>query len=512
MSELNRRDFLKLMAAISGSLMMPSSGLNFNRGFTSQGRKPNVLLLLFDAMSARHLSIYGYARKTTPHLERLAETSVVFHSHTSAGNFTTPGTASMLMGMYPWQHRAINAGGLIRRDLLGSNIFRLLGNEYYRVAYSQNYLVDVFLRQFQGDIDWHVPPARFNYRSLQLLPSWYLGRDSVISYYALDNFAFDGTNIPAAAFLGYVDVLFRRLGAKNDSVAADYPYGLPDNHYAQYLNSVVYDGIAGIIQQVVAHNLPFFAYFHLFSPHAPYAPRREFMDSLGELETVYKPRHSLASNHLPKKELDRIRKQYDEYIADVDAEIGRLVDALENAGLLRDTVLILTADHGELFERGEYGHQTRLLFDPVIHIPLLIKLPGQQSRFDVYSPTSNIDLLPTLLHLAGQPIPSGVEGEILPLLGGSENPKRSVFSMDAKENSAFAPLRIATLSLTRGKHKLIYYMGYPKHADKFELYHLGDDLEEKKDLIHKDAATAASMKEELLERLGWINRSFIKPK
>lgn len=508
MGKFSRRDFLKLVAAFSGSFMLPSHEVFVKSVFGKQD-KLNILILLFDAMSARHMSVYGYARETTPHLARLAERALVFHSHTSGGNFTTPGTASMLVGMYPWKHRAINAGGLIRRELSDQSIFGLLSDEYYRIAYSQNYLVDLFLHQFKKDIDLHIPAQNFDYRPLQMLVSQYLP-DSAMGYYALDSFAFDGTNIPGSALWGYLDILYRRGLPQDSFIAKVYPYGLPDNHYSQYLNDVVYVGVADVLQQVATQHLPFFAYFHLYSPHAPYAPRAEFVGSLGDIKTAYKPRHKLASNHMGKKELDLLRKQYDEYIANVDWEIGKLMDALAATGVLQNTIVIFTADHGELFERGEYGHQTRLLFDPVIHIPLLVLLPGQRSRIDVYSPSSNIDLLPSLLHVAGRPIPVGLEGQILPGLGGKEDFSRSIFSMDAKENSVFTPLKRGTFSLTKGYYKLIYYMGHPGHSDAFELYDLKEDIEERVNLVDKEVLIAARMKDELLERLESENRLFTK--
>ena len=72
---------------------------------------PNIIVILFDAMSARNLSLYGYPRETTPFLDKFAARSTVYHRHYSGGNFTTPGTASMLTGMFQWKHRAFNVAG-----------------------------------------------------------------------------------------------------------------------------------------------------------------------------------------------------------------------------------------------------------------------------------------------------------------------------------------------------------------------------------------------------------------
>src|SRR5712691_5740932 len=117
MPRLKRRDFLKLAAFFPPALALS----NFFSAQDSAGRSPatnlpNVIVVLFDAMTARNLSVYGYHRETTPNFERFAERATVYHAHDSAGNFTIPGTSSLLTGMYPWTHRAINNGGLVDRN------------------------------------------------------------------------------------------------------------------------------------------------------------------------------------------------------------------------------------------------------------------------------------------------------------------------------------------------------------------------------------------------------------
>ena len=93
--------------------------------------------------------------------------------------------------------------------------------------------------------------------------------------------------------------------------------------------------------------------------------------------------------------------------------------------------------NGELFERGENGHNTFLLYDSVIHIPLLIATPGQSGRRDFHQRTSNIDILPTLLNIAGKEIPDNLPGGLLPGFGAKEDSVRSIFAVEAKTNSAF---------------------------------------------------------------------------
>jgi arylsulfatase A-like enzyme len=501
MKNITRRDFLKVAAALSaGSLLstVPSLGQ-----LKAQSDKPNVIVLVFDAMSARNLSVYGYPRNTTPGLERIAQRALVYHSHYSAGNFTTSGVASMLTGLYPWTHRGINLSGLVNQKFAGHNIFSLMQDEYYTTAFSQNYLADVLLSQFQAGIDHHIPFPSFYEKADRPLLAQYFTNDPVATYYGLDDYLFSGGisregSIPSAPFLGFLN----KLAHANDDFyqpLPDYPYGLPYNSSYNYENSVAFAGIRDEIFDLASRNSPFLSYFHMYSPHEPYTPHRDFVDIFPEIDFPFKRPTKFSTLDIPHEAILGRRKRYDEYVASVDFEIEKLVNALEESGVLDNTYLIITADHGELFERGEHGHVTRLLYDAVIHIPLIVLAPGQKSRRDFFHPTNSIDLLPTLLKISGRESSVNLEGKVLPGLGGEEA-DRSLFSMEAKECSSFGKFHTGvTLSLIKGDHKLIYYTGYPKRPDTFELYNLRDDVEEMKDLYKEDTETASVMREELLD-------------
>jgi len=102
-----------------------------------------------------------------------------------------------------------------------------------------------------------------------------------------------------------------------------------------------------------------------------------------------------------------------------------------------------------------------------------------------------------------------VEGRLLPGLGGTEDSARPVFSVEAKEVSSFLPFARASISMVKGAQKLIYYKGYEKYPEAFELYDMQTDAQEKRDLyLRQDTATAAQMKEELLDHLAQAERSF----
>jgi len=474
--------------------------------------KPNILIFVLDAMSARHLSLYGYQRETTPNLTKFASRANVYHAHYSTANFTSSGTASLLSGLHPWNHRALNLAGIVRRDLVDHNIFRLLGDDYFKVAFSQNTSADLLLKQYQPDLNLHIPSTAFGYKTMRPLVSPFISSDQIVTYYAYDEFLSFNYRLfnplPGSLFLGSLGLFYKQSTRKLELPLEEYPFGVPSNVFNYFFNDEVFSGVSELVQNSISPVHPIFCYFHLFSPHAPYCPQKEFVGVFSDMEVPIKPHHPLSYSRLPQDILDEHREHYDEYIANVDAVFGKMMEVFERAGVLKTSYIVLTSDHGESFERGEFGHGTALLYDPVIHIPLLISSPWQKERLDVFSPTSSTDLLPTLLSLAGKGIPAGLERRILPGLGGQEDFQRSIFAVEAKENSAFGPLTKATIALIKEGKKLIYYTGYPQYPQVFELYDLVEDIEESKNLFAEDTVTAARMKEEMLDVLARANRPF----
>ncbi|MCE9647516.1 MAG: sulfatase-like hydrolase/transferase [Chloroflexi bacterium] len=502
MKKLSRRDFLKSAAMTSLAVMAPSYVKTLADGLAGKSALPNIIVLIFDAMSARNLSLYGYARRTSPNLERFAEHATVFHNHASGGNFTTPGTATILTGTYPWTHRAINQAGLILRRRAGRNLFSAIGDRYTKFAFTQNLWADYLLNQFEHQIDRHLLPTSFSVAD----NSWgsVFANDLNSSNRALDDFLFQSDARPASLVFGPLEKqLFlhqlARLSVKG------YSRGLPhDVTNPKYFH--LEDVFNGVNSQLGTLPTPFFSYIHLYAPHEPYRPREEFENIFKDgMKQVEKPESPFADGSTVQALLNR-RTNYDEYVANVDFEFGKLIDSLAQKGILDNSVVVVTSDHGQLFERGVHGHTTPLLFDPVIHVPLLVSLPGQTARRDVFTPTSNADLLPTLAKIAGNEIPDWTEGRVLPTLGGEEDLERPIFTVEAKSNQAFSPLTHATVAMRKGNNKLIYYSGYTKEP-WFELYDVGADPEELTDLIPSGPVFARVMKEELLTSLNDANVS-----
>lgn len=511
---MHRREFLKASAALLAGVTFAGASKLLSYPDFQGTHKPNILMFVFDAMSARHLSLYGYERETTPYLKKFAERAFVYHNHYSGGNFTTTGTASMLTGLNPWTHRAINYRGMVDRQLTDRNLFRLIGNEYTRLAFTQNLWADILLSQFESDIDIHLPCDSYSQFIHSFVQPDDLPSDRRMAYYVLQDFTNlrvdDPQAFPGSLLIASGD-LARALVPNRNHISDGYPRGLPTNYDYAYENASVLDGIRDLIRSSLAQSESYLAYFHLWSPHEPYNARKDFVGMFEEdIPLQAKPRHPFSGGNHPETALRKYRREYDEYIADLDAEFGRVIAELERSGALQNSYVIITSDHGEMFERGEQGHASALMYAPVTHIPLLISAPRQMSRSDFHAATSNVDLMPTILEIAGKEIPEWVEGRLLPGFGGDEDSTRSIFPMMGKDNAAFQPIKHATFVLIKGGYELLFYTGYPGHADRFELYHLDEDPHELQNLFSKDITTASHMKEELLEAIQAANRNFEK--
>ena len=151
---MNRRDFIRLAALVPFIGIAPRLTHNTTAA-TQPSDQPNILVIVFDTLSANHMSLYGYPRKTTPNLDRFAERATVFNRHYAGGNFTSSGTASLLTGAYTWTQRAFNLDGTVLDGFERKSLFQVLGEAgYYRAVYTHNWLVVELLNQFQADISY----------------------------------------------------------------------------------------------------------------------------------------------------------------------------------------------------------------------------------------------------------------------------------------------------------------------------------------------------------------------
>lgn len=497
-SNLTRREFLKSAGAISIIPLLNRINANKLAGNSLSSEQPNIIFILFDALSAFHLSLYGYQRETSPNLERFARRSIVYHNHHSASNHTIHSTSSLLTGTYPWTHRTLSSKSPYLEETKRNNIFNLLGDKFFQTAFTQNINADKILYKLDRYLDQHAQHDSFSLIGNSLYDT-FSGETALNALSGLDNFLFDRDVVHGSLFLSILNDLNTRIGLKNNSkeLKGMYPYGIPklamSNVY--FLLSEVTDGVADMLGKL---NSPHFSYIHFMPPHAGYQPTSEFMDMFDDgWAPAPKDKHPLGKK-IKDKQLNKLRHRYDAFVSNVDYEFGRLIDQLEISGLLENSYVIFTSDHGELFERGTRGHVTKLLFEPLIHIPLLISSPGQRERVDIHELTSNVDILPTLAHISNIQKPDWAVGEILPGLGGAHNPDRNVWSLIGwfMGGGQQSEIERVSLALNKGEYKLVKYHGYGSAKNRYEFYDLRNDPEEL-DNQYKSNPIAKEMRAEL---------------
>jgi hypothetical protein len=485
----------------------PSRSASSNRIRQSMDNgTPSILVFVLDALSARNMSLYGYERRTTPNLERFSCAATVFHRHHSAATFTSPSVASLLTGAYPWAHRCINHFGIVRDDFGGRNLFGLTDEvDSDTFSYTQNRLANLLLMQFGAPLDFLLPNKWLTISDRRILARVF-SDDPVISAWSelLMRRQF-GTS--TTLLLPIIDRLRERFGEERvrERYAAQFPRGIPSTQWSLFRMEEVVDFFVAWIGRRKGGVL---AYVHFIPPHDPYNTRVDFVDLFADSWIPPRKAPGVFSQGYTYHQLMGLRRRYDEYIAYADAELGRLLDMLLASGALENAYVIITSDHGEMFERGIWQHMTPALYEPLLHIPLIVSAPGQIERKDVYDLTSSLDLMPTILSLLDLPIPDWCAGEhIRAICGGKSNTSRRVFAMDAKDNPKYGSLSRISIAMYHGDYKLTGYLGYAED-DQFELFNIREDPEELAELSSIKSSQARHMRNELLAKIGQVEAEF----
>jgi arylsulfatase len=504
-NRLNRRDFLKLSSLLPLGFFLPPSVGRIQP--VAQGGIPerNIIVIVFDALSAYDLSFHGYARQTTPNLTRLAKRAIVYHNHFAGGNFTIPGTASLLTGVLPWSHRAINLGGDVDASYLDKSIFHAF-RDRYRIAYTHNVFANMLLTQFSTGLDEYIPRESFFLDTYdKIISNLFRNDDDIATVSWTRNMQVHEDGSAYSLFFSHLYENLQEQRLRN--LEPGFPRGIPlagtVNHF---LLETAIDGIGRRLPDIPQ---PFLGYFHFLPPHHPYRTSNEFFNAFkGDgVKFIDKPTEILARR--VKNNQATTRREYDEYILYCDREFGKLYNSLEASGLLENSWLILTSDHGEMFERGIDGHGSDVLYQPVVRIPLVIFEPGRQAGMDIHEPTSAIDLLPTLMHFAGKEKAGWAEGNILPPFA-AQNSGRSVFAVQALENDPSAPLTQASIIQVKENYKLHYYFGYPElpGGETIKLFDINTDPEEMTDLYASKNGIAAELLHEVKANLQRVNQPY----
>jgi arylsulfatase A-like enzyme len=504
--KISRREFLKLssLALFAPYIASLFAEPDFKN---SAGDLPNIAVLVFDSFSALNTTLYGYQRETTPNIQRLANQAIVYHRYYAGGHWTYPGTTTLLTGVNTWTHRGFNTSIRIPPEIVQNNLFSLFKN-YYRVAYTHNPLADKILQQMNVNIENH-----------QELQSLFIENNLILSKIFSNDYDTysvakvrsvkrieDGTTY--SLFLSNIYNYLR----ENSPAFDHYPQKPPSIEKDNYFR--LEDAIDWVKLQIESLPEPFLGYFHLNPPHQPYSRRVEYFDVFNKDVQQFKekPTHFL-SRHTHQDGLNKSRRKYDEFILNVDAEIGRLFDSLKNNGALENTWIVITSDHGQMFERGIHGHYASVFYDPVVRVPLMILPPGNNQRIDIHEPTSAVDIIPTLLKITDQPMPKYLEGEVMsPFRDVEPDSQRSIYSVDARKNNPDEPLTRSTVMLLKDDYKMVYYLGYDESPDEkpyYELYHLQNDPEELENLVPKKPSIATAMLEEITEKLEEKNEPYI---
>jgi arylsulfatase A-like enzyme len=325
---------------------------------------PNVLFITLDTLRAANLSLYGYSRPTTPQLERIAKTGVLFDLALSASSWTLPSHASMFTGRYPHELSTNYTAPLDATYPTLAEFFRDRG--YVTAGFVANYGYCSYETGLaRGFVHYEDYP-----RSLGQVAS-----SSTLIRTVANNFR------------------LRRL-IRND----------------EHLNRKSADEINHAFLSWLARETdkPFFVFLNYFDAHEPYLPPPPFDKQfgperkLGKYSPVHRHNWEPALAHQPLS-AEQVREEIDAYdgaIAYLDQQLGFLFDALESKGLLKNTLVIITSDHGEEFgEHGIFDHGYTLYL-PSLHVPLLISFPGRiPSESRVATLVSLRDLAATVVEL-----------------------------------------------------------------------------------------------------------------
>jgi arylsulfatase A-like enzyme len=252
-----------------------------------------------------------------------------------------------------------------------------------------------------------------------------------------------------------------------------------------------------------------FLWVHLMPPHSPYASPAPFAGRFDLSE-----RHRTRFNSDPPSEfvasLDRefpseYIGRYDESVEYLDDNVGSFIEWLKRAGLYEKSLIVISADHGESFSHGYGAHGGPMLYEDIIRVPLMIKEPKQTEGKRLETLSEQIDLMPTILELAGVPIEGEIEGKSLaPVLLGKKI-ERPIFSMNFDQNGRYHILDTGSVVMVDGRWKYCRFIGrihYPMMPQlKDTLFDIQNDPGETKDMLRSRPDVAARMRLAIDEQL-----------
>jgi arylsulfatase A-like enzyme len=440
--------------------------------------QPNLLFILDDQHRRDAVGAYGNRLIRTPHLDALAQRSVLFEAAYVTQPLCTPSRASLLTGLYPHTHRAALNNEPLSPD--PRILTQMLPPGVYRAAWFGK---------------WHLGDEIFRQRGFDEFEST---EDGYEEHYS------EGRDRSARS--GYHHFLAAR-GVKPDR---------PDGYSRAYANRlpkelskpayVAGKGI-GFIER--HRDRPFVVFLSFLDPHTPFNSVNDGMYDPAQMEvpaTFHEPLdptvlertrvlRELLQHNAPgdyrgivdtPRDLQEVKARYWGKVTLVDEMIGRVLRRLGELGLADQTIVVFTSDHGELM--GDHRLMFKsLLYEEAAAVPLLLSVPRlTDGGRRVSAAVSNVDVTPTLLELMGETAPPGLQGESwAPLLrGGGQWPERPVFMQFNGPPWPFEDRFTERLRsvLTPGRWKLTV-----DDRSQGELYDLRQDPQERKNLFYDEA-------------------------
>lgn len=472
---------------------------------TSDKKRPNIILVTLDSLTALDMQLYGYKRPTTPFISEWAKDAVVFKKAYALSNWTTPTVMSLMTGQMPWTHKVwyracFNPVSNYENSLPGT----LKNNGY--VVYGFVQIPNAHIETLGIGNAFLVKDKYYTFwlsrgSKTEKIIEFFVNRPIIQVW--IKRWMFD-VKLPFVKRINF------------------YP---PETHTTLQPSEMVYNRSLEYISQNKPQQ-PFFAWLHLYPPHFPYLPPAPYMGVFGDAEKFnsegkqerfqrgedreYKPEE--------QEDVDILRKRYDEFVLYSDKQFELFLSRLSKTIDMSNTIIILSSDHGESFSHGYLGHVGTHLYEPLVHIPLIIKIPGGV-KAKIGVSVSQIDIAPTILELAGIPIPTWMEGQsLIPLLIEKTRFKESkpfepkpMFSMQLIKNRSFGhPITKGTIAVWDGDYKLIYYL----EDNKKLLFNLKTDPHEAKDISESEESFEITKKLTKLidDNLVYANNRITQPR
>ena len=448
---------------------------------------PNVILISLDTVRADHLSLYGYARDTSPNLQKFAQEATVFINAISPSDMTLSSHASMFTGLYASQHGAHAA--------LGRGTEGLVIADQYGLRLPENSQTMATILSDRG------------YRTIGIVANiTYLQHafrlDQGFQYYSQPN----PILLLQQQERGYLRTNLSQL------LGHFCPRAMSDLSYvrAADINREAFQ----LLQREQTAKRPLFLFLNYMDAHQPYFPPTPYDSRYpGKDPNLTKDQYwdiecdALAlTRPYTARDRQRDESQYDGGIAYMDASLNSLLAQLKDLGLYDNSLIIITSDHGQSFgEKQLVGHGSSM-YQEQVHVPLIVKYPGQSQRAVRSDLVSLVDLLPTVLDLLGEKVPSSLPGRSLrTLTPGPVTVISESFPSDlmVSFNPRFRRIERAAFS---GPFKLILATNR-----KGEFYDLSSDPHEEHDLYSQDLLAASRLETELRHWISTLPAEHARP-